>query len=88
MTWAEYLIRVDGYLRQMERQMLRDRRTWFNTLIAPAADPAKLPKSEEAYLPLSSDKRKNKRIADKWQDKLKQRQAEYLKAKEQKDGRT
>lgn len=88
MTWAEYLIRVDGFLRQREEQQLRDRRSWYYTLIAPNADPTALPKTEQAFMPLEHDKRLRKQMNQALLDKLAKRAAEYQRKKEANHGGT
>jgi hypothetical protein len=78
MTWAEYLIRVDGYRRMDKRQLERLRRTWFNALIGPHVDPKRLPKTERAYLPLGEDDAPKKKVISKYtREKFKKAVADY-----------
>ena len=60
MTWAEYQVRRQGYLR-MEAARVKEkltfyRRSWYNTLIGPHLDPKKLPKTEKAYMDIEEPK--------------------------------
>lgn len=71
MTWAEYLIRVDGYRRIELRTLERMRRGWFNQLWGPHVDPKKLPKTERAYMPLSSDKGGKNLVSEATREKFK-----------------
>jgi len=68
MTFSEYLLRVEGWHRVQKRQLYRDRRTWYNTLVGPHWDPKKLPRSEQAYLPIDEeDKPKmSPNVKDRW----------------------
>lgn len=81
MTFSEYLLRVEGWHRQQKRQLYRDRRTWYNTLIGPHYDPKHLPRSEEAYMPIDGDKKPKmtKEMREEWDRAV----AKY---KEEKDG--
>lgn len=82
-TWAEYLIRVHGYLRQKEQEDLKARRTWYNTLIAPNVDPKTLPRSEQAYMPLPSDQRKVDKLKTGMQELIARRLQEAADKKAQ-----
>ena len=78
MTWAEYLIRVDGWKRSQNRELERLRRTWFNILWGPHVDPKKLPKTENQYLPLDGDGNKPKpKISDYTREKFERAVKEY-----------
>lgn len=76
MTWAEYLIRVDGWKRVQNRQMYLWRRTWFNTLIGPHLDPKKLPKTENQYMPLDGE-RNPRVLSDYSREKFMTARAKY-----------
>ena len=52
MTWAEFRIRLHGWVRQEEREMFKLREIAWITYIAPHQDPKKLKKSKESFWPL------------------------------------
>lgn len=85
MSWAEYTIRVDGYLRQQKRELRRDRRTWFTTLIAPHQDPKRLPRTEEAYMKIDGDKKR--KLSDAARSKFVEALEKYKAQKEKANGR-
>ena len=82
MTFSEYLLRVEGWHREQKRQLYRDRRTWYNTLIGPHMDPKRLPRTESAYLPI--DEEKVSKITPSMKERWDKAVGEYNK---QKDGR-
>lgn len=82
MSWAEFLIRLHGFIRSSEREMLNMREMAWITYVAPHQDPKKMKKSKEAFWPIKkggSDGLKQSAI-----DRLLEEQKKYLKKK--KDG--
>lgn len=77
---SEFVLRVQGWKREQKRQLYRDRRTWYNTLIGPHLDPKKLPKTEEAYMSIDSEKGK---LTDQMRENWKQAVEKY---KQEKNG--
>lgn len=51
-TWAEYCIRSHGYHRLQQKEWEKVRVMAWHSLIAPNADPKKLPKSMQKFMPL------------------------------------
>lgn len=89
MTWAEYLIRLDGFRRQDRKELMYWRRAWFNSLIGPHLDPKKLPKTESAYMPIEGEQKVVKKISDKTREKYLNAVKIYqqqVKQNKQKDG--
>lgn len=80
MTMAEYFLRVAGFKRELKRQMFRDRRTWFNTLVGPHMDPKALPRSEQAYMPLDGEEPGG--ISPQMRERWKKAVADYNKKKD------
>ena len=56
MTWAEFQIRAYAYKRMQEREDLRAREIAWNSLIAPNANPKKLPKTKDKFWQIGSKK--------------------------------
>ncbi len=87
MTLSEYTLRVEGWKREQNRQLFRDRRTWYNTLVGPHWDPKKLPRSESAYLripEIDDDKpQKSSELKKRFADAV----DKYNKEKAEQDGR-
>ena len=54
MTWAEFRIRLHGWIRKEEREMFKIRELAWVTYIAPHQDPKKLKKSKESFWPLKN----------------------------------
>ena len=86
MTWAEYILRVDGYLRQQKRQAYRDRRTWYNTLVAPHLDPKKLPKSEQAYMKIDGEEKRKPKVSEETGQRYIEAMRKYLLKKKASNG--
>jgi len=79
MTWAEYLIRIDGYLRIERKQQQENRRLWFNIIRAPHLDPKTLPKTEKQFYHVEGDA--PIRASDKGKQLWQRRMEEYNKSK-------
>ena len=52
MTWAEFRIRLHGWIRKEERELHKLRELAWITYIAPHQDPKKLKKSKESFWPM------------------------------------
>lgn len=52
MTWAEFCIRSHAYRREDKKKWLHTREVAYYSLIGPHADPKKLPKTKELFIPL------------------------------------
>ena len=81
MTWAEFKIRLHAYKRIEKKEWYKVREIAWASLIAPNANPKKLPKSKNAFIPLDS-KRKTI-ITNKMAERIKQVQEEYLEQKKE-----
>lgn len=88
MTLSEYALRVEGYKREQTRQLYRDRRTWYNSLVGPHWDPKKLPRSEQAYLRIPEYDDPKQDVKEGLREMWKQSVEKYNKAKAEKDGST
>ena len=84
MTWAEFLIRLHGFRREKENELMMLRELSWIVYTAPHNDPKKMKRSLEAFWPIKkgvSNKSKDKMI-----EAFKQAQEKYLEEKKQKDG--
>lgn len=79
MTWAEFRIRLHGFRREQEMEMLRLRELSWITYVAPHQDPKKMKKSINQFWPLSKEK---KRVSKEMVERMKFVTQEYLKKKE------
>lgn len=83
MTWAEYLIRVDGYLRQ-ERKEAREQRTLLYQITkAPHLDPKTIPRTEQQFMSIPGDELSKPRLSDKARELWNKRMEEYNQKKKQ-----
>ena len=80
MTWAEFRIRLDGFLRDQEREWFKVRELAWITYIAPYQDPKKMKKSKESFWPLG----KKKGVTDEMKQRILEAQKRY---QEEKNGR-
>ena len=77
MSWAEFSIRSYGYNRVKIEELRMFRTLGFTTLLAPNADPKKLPKSPENYMPLPGDEITNG-ITDQTKKRFAEEYKKYL----------
>ena len=84
MTWAEFLIRLHGFRREQENDMMMLRELSWIVYTAPHSDPKKMKKSKEAFWPL--EKSTSKKSKEHMIEAFKQAQEKYLEEKKQKDG--
>ena len=80
MTWAEFRIRLHGYLREQDREWFKVRELAWITYIAPYQDPKKMKRSKEAFWPM----KKKKKVTDEMRQRIIEAQKKYL---EEIDGR-
>lgn len=84
MTWAEFLIRLHGFRRGQENDMMMLRELSWIVYTAPHNDPKKIKKTKDTFWPIkkavSSSKRENMIEA------FKKAQEKYLEEKRLKDG--
>ncbi len=76
MTWAEFMIRLFAYRRQNKEQWYMVREIAYNALIAPNANPKKLPKNKEAYMSLDG---KKQQVSDLMLERIRKAQSDYQK---------
>ena len=86
MTLNEYSLRVEGWKREQTRQLYRDRRTWYNTLIGPHYDPKKLPRTESAYFSIPEVDGQKPKAKDIMRERWKNAVEKYNKEKAKGDG--
>jgi hypothetical protein len=79
MTWAEFRIRLHGFKREQEREMLKLRELSWITYIAPHQDPKKMKKTIDAFWPVKKPKKK---ISQAMIARMEEVTAQYLKEKE------
>ena len=84
MTWAEFLIRLHGFRREQEKDMMMLRELSWIVYTSPHNDPKKMKRSLEAFWPIKTGVSKKKR--ELMIERFKEVQEQYLKEKEQKDG--
>ena len=84
MTWAEFLIRLHGFRRGQENDMMMLRELSWIIYTSPHNDPKKMKRTKDAFWPL------NKGVSDKkrelMMERMKEAQEQYLKEKAEKDG--
>ena len=78
MTWAEFRIRMYGYNRMQEREDLRAREIAYTALIAPNANPKKLPRTKDKFWQIGVKQTKS---TDGMMEAIKKAQEQYLKDK-------
>ncbi len=87
MTMAEYHLRVEGYNRMKMERMAWQRRSWFIGMVGPHLDPKKLPKSEQAWMPMPGyDQKKSSDMSPQMRERWQKAVADYNEKKAQ-DGR-
>ena len=74
MTWAEFQIRVIGYWRMQERDMLKVREIAYNAFISNNITLKKIP-SIQQFMPIG---KKKSAISDKMREAIKNAQNQYL----------
>jgi len=84
MTWAEFLIRLHGFRREQEKDMMMLRELSWIVYTAPHNDPKKMKRSQEAFWPLKKGVTDKKR--ELMMERIKEVQEQYLKEKAEKDG--
>ena len=84
MTWAEFLIRLHGFRREQEKDMMMLRELSWIVYTAPHNDPKKMKKSVETFWPIKKVVSKKKR--ELMIERFKEMQEQYLEEKKQKDG--
>lgn len=86
MTWAEFLIRLHGFRREQENQLMMLRELSWITYTAPHNDPKKMKRSKDAFWPIKK-KNVSKEKRETMIERFKEVTKKYLEEKEQKDGR-
>ena len=76
MAWCEYLIKCYAWSRMEKEKWRKVRTIAFNAMIGSHLDPKKLPKSEEAFMPLEN---KKKRVDPAIMEELRREREEALK---------
>lgn len=84
MTWAEFLIRLHGFRRDQENDMMMLREATWIIYTAPHNDPKKMKRTKDAFWPINKAVTKNKR--EVMMQRIKEVQEQYLKEKAEKDG--
>jgi hypothetical protein len=84
MTWAEFLIRLHGFRRNQETDMMMLRELSWVVYTAPHNDPKKMKKSIEGFWPIKKGAVVNNK--QKMIDAMKKAQEKYLEEKRLKDG--
>jgi hypothetical protein len=79
MTWAEFLIRLHGFKREKENDMLMLRELSWIVYTSPHNDPKKMKKTKDAFWPVKKHK---KELSDSAKERMKEVMIEYLKQKE------
>ena len=82
MTFAEFRIRLHGFRREREREMMMLRELSWITYVAPHQDPKKMKKSINAFWPI----KKKKVISESVAERFKAVTKDYLEKKKLKDG--
>ncbi len=75
MTWAEFRIRLHAFRRIEKNEWYKVREISWNALIGSHVNPKKLPKTKEAFIPLSNKKNK---VTNLMQERIIQVQKEYF----------
>lgn len=82
MTWAEFRIRLHGFRREQERELMQFRELTWITYISPHLDPKKMKKSIDQFWPI---KKGRKKVSEEMIERMKKVTAEYL-AKKKENG--
>ena len=85
MSWAEFPIRLHGFRREQENEVMMLRELSWIIYTAPHNDPKKMKRNKEAFWPIK--KGVSKKSKEKMVEAFKQAQEKYLEEKKQKDGR-
>ena len=78
MSWAEFQIRAYAYQRMQEKKDLRAREVAWSALIAPNADPKKLPRTKDKFWQIGI---KETTITDDMRERIREAQEKYKKDK-------
>lgn len=79
MPFGEYQLKAQAYARMQEEKLRHTRRIAFYAAIGSHLDPKKLPKTEDAFMPIGEKKRKS-RVSDEMRELFNQRMQEYNQA--------
>ena len=79
MPFGEYQLKAPAYARMQEEKLLHTRRIAFYAAIGSHLDPRKLPKTEDAFMPIGEKKRKS-RVSDEMRELYNKRMQEYNQA--------
>lgn len=85
MTWAEFRIRQFAYRRMDNYSWIKVREIAYQALVGSHADPKRLPKSKEKFMPL--DDRKQKELTERQLEAMRNAQAVYLKEIQKRNGK-
>ena len=77
MTWAEFRIRLHAYKRIEKKEWYKVREIAWNALIAPNANPKKIPKNKELFIPLTDNIKPS--ISDVMKERINEVKQEYFK---------
>lgn len=83
MTWAEFQIRAYAYKRMQEKEDLRAREIAYNALIAPNADPKRLPKNKDKFWQIGH---KKVAVNDATNEAIRKAQEQFIKDKKKLNG--
>ena len=84
MSWAEFLIRLHGFRREKDEDIMMLRELSWMVYTAPHNDPKKMKKSIDAFWPLNREVSDNRK--ERMQLALIEAQKNYLEEKKLKDG--
>ena len=84
MTWAEFLIRLHGFRRSQENDVMMLRELSWIVYTAPHNDPKKMKRSLEAFWPIKKAVSKDKK--ESMIERFKEVTKNYLEQKKLKDG--
>lgn len=87
MTWAEFRIRQFAYRRMDKYSWIKVREIAYQALVGSHVDPKKLPRNQEAYLPLEGSSKSKKELTDMQLDAIRKAQELYRKQTHIRDGR-
>jgi len=85
MSWAEFLIRLHGFRREREYELMMQRELSWIVYTSPHNDPKKMKRSIDAFWPIKKGVSENRK--DKMREALLEAQRKYLEEKKQKDGK-
>jgi len=84
MTWAEFLIRLHGFRREQENQVMMLRELSWIVYTAPHNDTKKMKRTKEAFWPVKKEISKSRK--ESMREALEEAQKKYIEEKRQKDG--